>query len=64
MDWQTFLRVMIEDEKAAIAKYRVAAEKADSVQLKSVLEKLLHEEEFHVDFLEQEIYRLEMESDQ
>jgi len=61
MDWQTFLRVMIEDEKAAIAKYRVAAEKADSPSLKAVLEKLLHEEEFHVDFLQQEIHRLEAE---
>jgi rubrerythrin len=62
MDWQTFLRVMIEDEKAAIAKYRVAAEKADSAALKAVLEKLLHEEEFHIDFLQQEIHRLEAES--
>ena len=61
MDWQTFLRVMIEDEKAAIAKYRVAVEKADSAPLKAVLEKLLHEEEFHVDFLLQQIRRLESE---
>jgi len=58
MDWETFLDVMIEDEKAAIAKYRLAAEKADSDQLRSVLERLMHEEEFHVDFLEQEIRRL------
>jgi rubrerythrin len=63
MDWQTFLRVMIEDEKAAIAKYRVAVENADSAPLKAVLERLLHEEEFHVDFLQQEIRRLEMESE-
>jgi len=62
MDWQTFLRVMIEDEKAAIAKYRVAAEKADSAALKAVLERLLHEEEFHVDFIQQEIQRLEADS--
>lgn len=63
MDWPTFLRVMIEDEKAAIAKYRVAAEKADAASLKAVLEKLLHEEEFHVDFLQQEIRRLEAEAE-
>ena len=63
MDWQTFLRVMIEDEKSAIAKYRVAVEKADSASLKAVLNKLLKEEEFHVDFLEQEIRRLDMESE-
>ena len=58
MDWETFLDVMIEDEKAAAAKYRLAVAKADSEQLRSVLERLLHEEEFHVDFLEQEIRRL------
>jgi rubrerythrin len=58
MDWVTFLGVMIEDEKAAINKYRIAMEQADSAELRDVLEKLMHEEEFHVDFLEQEIRRL------
>jgi rubrerythrin len=50
---------MIEDEKAAIAKYRIAMEHAEAPELKSVLAKLMHEEEFHVDFLGQEIRRLE-----
>ena len=59
MDWVTFLGVMIEDEKAAINKYRIAMEQADSEELRAVLEKLMHEEEFHVDFLEQEIRRLQ-----
>jgi rubrerythrin len=59
MDWQTFLNVMIEDEKAAMAKYRIALEKADSEPLKEVLQRLMDEEGFHVDFLEQEIRRLE-----
>jgi rubrerythrin len=59
MDWQTFLDVMIEDEKAAIAKYRLAFEKADSEPLKAVLKRLMDEEAFHVDFLEQEIRRLQ-----
>lgn len=59
MDWVTFLSVMIEDEKAARAKYQIALEQADSVPLKRVLERLMHEEEFHVDFLEQEIRRLQ-----
>jgi rubrerythrin len=59
MDWKTFLKVMIEDEKAAIEKYRIALSQADSEQLKSVLERLVHEEEFHADFLSQEIRRLE-----
>jgi rubrerythrin len=58
MDWQTFLNVMIEDEKAAIVKYRIALSQADSEQLKSVLERLMHEEEFHADFLAQEVRRL------
>jgi rubrerythrin len=59
MDWITFLNVMIEDEKAAINKYRLALEQADSGKLKTVLERLMHEEEFHVDFLEEEIRRLQ-----
>ena len=59
MDWETFLAVMIEDEKAAIAKYKLALDYADSKPLKAVLERLMHEEEFHVDFLEQEIRRLQ-----
>jgi rubrerythrin len=59
MDWITFLSVMVEDEKAAINKYRLAMEQADSEKLKATLEKLMHEEEFHVDFLEGEIRRLQ-----
>jgi rubrerythrin len=59
MDWVSFLNVMIEDERAAINKYRIAMEKAEAPELKSVLAKLMHEEEFHVDFLKQEILRLE-----
>jgi len=59
MDWVTFLKVMIEDEKAAINKYRLAVEKADSEKLKAVLERLLYEEEIHIDLLEEEIRRLQ-----
>ena len=59
MDWITFLNVMVEDEKAAYSKYQIALAQADSEGLKNVLEKLMHEEEFHVDFLEQEIRRLQ-----
>jgi rubrerythrin len=59
MDWATFLNVMIEDEKAAINKYRLAVEKADSEKLKAVLERLLYEEEIHIDLLEEEIRRLQ-----
>jgi rubrerythrin len=59
MDWQTFLNVMIEDEKAAMAKYKIALETADSQSLKEVLKRLMDEEAFHVDFLEQEIRRIQ-----
>ena len=59
MDWKAFLDVMIEDEKAAIAKYRIAMEKAETNALRAVFEKLMHEEEFHVDFLAQEVRKLE-----
>ena len=59
MDWITFLSVMIEDEKGAINKYRLAMEQADSEKLKTVLERLMHEEQVHIDFLEEEIRRLQ-----
>jgi rubrerythrin len=59
MDWITFLNVMIEDEKAAINKYRLAIEQADSGKLKTVLERLMDEEQVHIDFLEEEIRRLQ-----
>jgi rubrerythrin len=59
MDWITFLNVMIEDEKAAVNKYRLAMEQADSEKLKTVLERLMHEEQVHIDFLEEEIRRLQ-----
>jgi len=59
MDWVTFLNVMIEDEKAAINKYRLAVEQADSKKLKTVLERLMHEEQVHIDLLEEEIRRLQ-----
>ena len=59
MDWITFLQVMIEDEKAAINKYQVAMEQATSKDLKTVFERLMHEEEVHIDLLEAEILKLQ-----
>ena len=50
MDWVTFLKVMIEDEKAAIEKYQLAIEQADSKKLKTVLERLRDEEEIDAAF--------------
>jgi len=60
MDWITFLKVMIEDEKAAINKYQLAIEQADSKELADVLERLMGEEEVHIDLLEHEINRLKV----
>lgn len=59
MDWITFLNVMIEDEKAAINKYRLAVEEAEPGKLKTALERLMHEEQVHIDLLEEEIRRLQ-----
>ena len=59
MDWVTFLNVMIEDEKGAINNYKLAMEQAESEKLKTVFERLMHEEQVHVDFLEEDIRRLQ-----
>ena len=58
MDWITFLQVMIEDEKAAINKYRLAIGQADSKELKTALTRLMDEEKVHIDLLEHEISKL------
>jgi rubrerythrin len=59
VDWVTFLKVMVEDEKAAINKYQQAIEVADAKELKEVLVMLRNEEEVHIDLLDNEIRRLE-----
>ena len=59
MDWITFLKVMIEDEKAAANKYQLAIEEADSKALEAALKRLMAEEEIHIDLLEHEISRLQ-----
>ncbi len=59
MDWVTFLKVMIEDEKAAFNKYQQAIDVADSKKLKDVLVILRNEERVHIDILESEIGRIE-----
>lgn len=59
MDWMTFLKVMIEDEKAAVNKYQLAVEGADSKELKDAMKRLRDEERVHIDFLEHEISKLQ-----
>jgi hypothetical protein len=59
MDWTEFLRVMAAEKHAAGARYNWAAQNADTVQLRTVFEKLRDEEEFHAQFLEGERLKLE-----
>lgn len=59
MDWLGFLRLMLLDEKAARAKYELAAGLAQDLQVKAVLERLRDEEAVHADILEGEHARLE-----
>ncbi len=59
MDWLGFLKVMIIEEKGAREKYQVAADMAEDPKVRAVFERLRDEEEFHVNFLENEYGRLE-----
>ncbi len=58
MDWLNFLKVMAVDEKAARDKYQMAAELAETDELKAVFERLRDEEAFHVEYLEGEYAKL------
>ncbi len=58
MDWLNFIKVMLIDERGAIAKYQVAAAEADDPQLKALFEQLKDEEKVHIDILEQHEQRL------
>ena len=59
MDWLSFLKVMIIEERAAVEKYQLALDAADDPAIKSLFEKLRNEEAFHVEYLEGECERLE-----
>lgn len=52
MNWKQFIRVMKIDERAAQAKYRVAARAAKSQAIKDIFDKLAYEEEVHIDVLD------------
>jgi rubrerythrin len=58
MDWLNFIKVMIVDERGAIAKYQIAAAKADDPKIKALFEQLRDEEKVHIDILEQHEERL------
>ena len=58
MDWITFLKVMIVDEKGAIAKYKQAAANATDTGLKKMFTEMLEEEKIHVRIIEDKIEQL------
>ena len=51
MNWRQFIHVMKIDERAAQAKYKVAAKSARSQAIREIFEKLAYEEEVHIDVL-------------
>lgn len=58
MDWVEFLKVMVIDEKGAIAKYKHAASKADDPGLKKMFTEMMEEEKIHVKIIEDKIEQL------
>ncbi len=58
MDWATFLKVMIVDEKGAIAKYKQAAASATDPGLKKMFIEMMEEEKIHVRIIEDKIEQL------
>jgi len=58
MEWIDFLRVMIVDEKGAMAKYKQAASKAADPGLKKMFTDMMEEEKIHVQLIEDKIEQL------
>jgi rubrerythrin len=56
--WEIFLRAMEIEEKGAMAKYRMAADLAETKELKELFEKLAEEEAFHAQYLQGEYQRM------
>lgn len=54
MNWLDFIKVMLVDEHAAMAKYKMAAELAPNPKIKEIFEQLRYEEGVHVSVLEKE----------
>lgn len=59
MEWVDFLKVMIVDEKGAIAKYKQAASKATDSGLKKMFTEMMEEEKIHVQLIEDKIVQLQ-----
>ena len=58
MDWINFLKVMVLDEKGAIAKYKHAAAAAKDADLKKMFTEMMEEEKVHVRIIEGKIEQL------
>ena len=58
MEWIDFLKVMIVDEKGAIAKYKQAAAKATDSGLKKMFTEMMEEEKIHVQLIEDKIEQM------
>lgn len=56
--WEIFLRAMEIEERGAMAKYKMAAEMAETKELKELFEKLAEEEAFHAQYLQGEYERI------
>jgi rubrerythrin len=56
--WELFLKAMEIEERGALAKYKMAAEMAESQELKELFEKLAEEEAFHAQYLQGEYERI------
>ncbi len=55
--WEIFLKAMEIEERGAMAKYTLAAELADTKELKELFERLAEEEAFHAQYLQGEYER-------
>lgn len=58
MDWIEFLKVMVVDEKGAMAKYKHAASKVQDPGLKKMFTEMMEEEKIHVKIIEDKIEQL------
>ena len=56
--WELFLKAMEIEERGAQAKYTLAAEMAETKELKELFEKLAEEEAFHAQYLQGEYERI------
>jgi rubrerythrin len=57
-NWELFLKAMEIEERGALAKYKMAAEMAETKELRELFEKLAEEEAFHAQYLQGEYERI------